>query len=287
MTTFHRIGRAFTGAALLALSVTLSTDAFAAGDGCDLCKSIDGYVDPSEIDREVSMMVGVYNGGSGDDNVAVQKTRGVIETGLVTAFADGGHCPEIDSEAWAIDYSHKRLGAALHKGVDIPQPRGTAIRAIAAGVVVGKSRNRRSRKGIEVVLRHRPEETGLTFWTYSQYTHLEDMSPLAIGAAVAMGDAIGSTSNSGKQGKRERRDALHFAVLYSPVPEWSNDGKAVLPKEGRFMDPIAFYRLSGPWESVAVGKLPNAEKQISVPWTDADGKTTPPDTKRIWPYPCQ
>ena len=267
--------------------ISLVGIAEAKAESCDACKSIEGFVEPSEIDREVSMMVGVFNGGTGDDNVAVQKARGVTETGLETAFANGGQCPEIDSEAWAIDYSHKRPRAALHKGVDIPQPRGTAIRAIAAGVVVGKSRNRKSRKGIEVILRHRPEDTGLPFWTYSQYTHLEDMSPLAIGTAVAMGDAIGSTSNSGKQGRRERRNALHFAVLHSPVPEWSNDGKAVLPKDGRFMDPTAFYRLSGPWESVAVSKLPAAEKQVSVPWMDSSGKTTPPGTKRIWPYPCQ
>ncbi|MEQ8710866.1 MAG: M23 family metallopeptidase [Rhodospirillales bacterium] len=275
-------------AAILVFTVgSLSGIAAAQAAECEACKGMEGFVEPSEIPREIFMMVGADDDGLGDENVAVQKARGVIETGLVTAFAAGGQCPEIDSETWAIDYTHKRPRAALHKGVDIPQPRGTSIRAIAAGVVVGKSRNRRSRKGIEVVLRHRPEDTGLPFWTYSQYTHLEDMSPLVVGAVVAMGDEIGRTGNSGKQGRRERRDALHLAVLYSPVPEWSNDGKAVLPKDGRFMDPAAFYRLSEPWESVAAGKLSGAEKQIPVPWMDASGKATPPDTKRIWPYPCR
>ena len=207
---------------------------------CKPCEQLDGFVPPNQISDEIRKMVGKYKGGGGAENVAVQKARGVIETHLTPDFINGGICPEIDSEKWAIDYTHKRRRAALHKGIDIPQPRGTPIVAVADGVVVAKFENKNNRKGIEVMLRHTPLQTGLPFWTYSQYTHLQEMSPLPIGARVRMGDEVGKTANTGKMGKRIRRDTLHFAILYSEYPEWSNDGVVVTPKNGYFMDPNAF-----------------------------------------------
>jgi murein DD-endopeptidase MepM/ murein hydrolase activator NlpD len=254
---------------------------------CKPCEILDGYIEPLQIDDEIRKMVGKYRGGAGAENVVIQKKRGVIETGLVPAFIDDGDCPEIDSEKWAIDYSHKRMHSALHKGIDIPQPRGTAIRAIADGVVVGKFLNAFNKKGIEIMLRHTPEQTGLPFWTYSQYTHLQQMSPLSIGTSVKMGDQIGKTANTGKMGRRIRRDALHFAVLYSKYPQWSNDGAVVTPKDGYFMDPNAFYRLDPPYDSQSLSKLPVDQKQVPVPYLKADGTWVPSETKRIWPYSCK
>jgi len=232
-------------------------------------------------------MVGKYKGGGGAENVAIQKDRGVTETGLSPDFIDEGDCPEIDSEKWAIDYSHKRNRSALHKGIDIPQPRGTPIVAIADGVVVGKFVNENNRKGIEIMLRHTPQQTGLPFWTYSQYTHLRKIPTLSIGAKVMMGDEVGKTANTGKMGRRIRRNALHFAILYSKHPEWSNDGVVVTPKDGYFMDPNAFYRLDPPYNSRSVSTLPIHQKQVPVPYMKAEGTLVPPDTKRIWPYICE
>ena len=254
---------------------------------CKLCEKLDGFVPPSQINDEIRKMVGKYKGGGGPENVAIQKARGVIETYLVPDFIEGGDCPEIDSEQWAIDYTYKRKREALHKGIDIPQPRGTPIRAVADGVVIGKFENKHSKKGIEVMLRHTPDQTGLPFWTYSQYTHLQEMSPLPIGTQVKMGDEIGKTANTGKMGKKIRRDALHFAILYSEFPEWSNDGVVVTPKDGYFMDPNAFYRLEPPYDSQSLVKLLMNQKQVPVPYMKADDTVVPASTKRIWPYICK
>ncbi len=256
-------------------------------ESCKPCEKLDGFVSPGQINDEIRKLVGKYKGGGGAENVAIQKSRGVIETYLSPDFIGGGDCPEIDSEKWAIDYSYKRKRPALHKGIDIPQPRGTPIRAIADGVVVGKFLNELNKKGIEIMLRHTPEQTGLPFWTYSQYTHLQEMSTLSIGTNVKMGDEIGKTANTGKMGKRVRRDALHFAVLYSEHPEWSNDGVVVIAKDGYFMDPNAFYRLEPPYESLSLAKLPNNQKRVPIPYLKADGRMVPSDTKRIWPYVCE
>jgi len=254
---------------------------------CKACEQLDGFVQPSQINDVIRKMVGKYKGGGGTENVAIQKTRGVVETYLEPFFIGGGNCPEIDSEKWAIDYSNKRPHPALHKGIDIPQPRGTPLRAVADGTVVGKFLNKFNRKGIEIMLRHTPKQTGLPFWTYSQYTHLQEMSPLTIGTEVQMGDEVGKTANTGKMGRRVRRDALHFAILYSKQPQWSNDGVVVTPQDGYFMDPNAFYRLDPPYNSLSLAKLPKNQKQVSVPYMKADGTLIPPDTKRIWPYVCK
>lgn len=252
---------------------------------CPECENLEGFLPADEIDDEIRRMVGKYRRGAAK-NVAIQKARGVIETYLKTDFIGGANCPEIDSEQWAIDYSHKRPRAALHKGIDIPQPRGTPIRAIADGMVVANFLNSGNRKGIEIMLRHTPEDTGLEFWTYSQYTHLEALSDLAVGARVNMGDVIGSTSNTGKMGRRIRRDALHFAVLYADNPFWSHDGYVVAPKDSYFMDPVAFYRPEGPYDSVSMLNLPGQEKLIKIPYLSEDGSLYPAHTKRIWPYVC-
>ena len=254
---------------------------------CANCEGLEGFVPPNEIDDKIRKMVGKYRGGSGAENVAIQRARGVIETGLYPKFISGADCPEIDSEKWAIDYSHKRGRAALHRGIDIPQPRGTPIRAVASGVVVGRFMNEGRKDGIAVVLRHTPEQTGLKYWTYSQYTHLQEMSPLPIGAKVKLGGEIGRTSNTGKMGRRIRRDALHFAIFYSVHPEWSNDGSVVTPINGYFMDPNAFYRLQPPYDSQSMLKLPEDQKAVPISYMKSDGSFVPTETKRIWPYPCE
>ncbi len=249
-------------------------------------EALDGFVSPREISKEVFLMVGKIRRGDAARAVAIQKARGGIETGLEPAFIGGGDCPGID-ETWAIDLSHKRSGAAIHKGVDIPQPRGAPVRAVAAGTVIGTFENKGNRKGIEIMLRHTPQQTGLPFWTYSQYTHLAEIPPLSVGAAVAMGQEIGKTSNTGKSGRRVRRDALHFAILYSERPEWSNNGSVVVPKDGYWMDPNAFYRAGPPYDSPSLAKLPREQKNTPVPYLKADGSLVPHNTKRIWPYRCR
>ncbi len=253
---------------------------------CPECEKLEGFVPPSGVSNEIRMMAGKARGNK-TKAVEIQKARGAIETGLEPDFIGGANCPEIDSEKWAIDYSHKRPWPAVHKGIDIPRPRGTPIYAVAAGTVVGKFMNDRNRKGIEVMIRHTPGQTGLAFWTYSQYTHLLEMSPLAIGASVAMGREIGKTGNTGKMGRRIRRDALHFAILYSARPEWSNDGRVVAPKDGYWMDPNAFYRQRAPYDSLSLAALPEDQKSVPTPYMKTGGSFVPAVTKRIWPYPCE
>ena len=185
-------------------------------------------VSASELKREVINSFG--RGRRNDPEYA--KKRGMIPTGLTPEFDERVNCRGID-EYWAMDYSRKRGREAYHGGIDIPAPQGTPILVVADGVVAAKFMNEGNPKGIEIMLRHSPQDTGYLMWIYTQYTHLLEMPALSIGQRVRMGQVIGKTSNSGisgretkrrygKEGGSGRRDgsgirrhALHFGVLYS------------------------------------------------------------------------
>lgn len=226
------------------------------------------------------------------------RSRGMIRTGLTPKFAEGVYCADID-DGWAMDYSERRGRDAMHGGIDLPALRGTPVRAIASGEVVLKALDDDGAQGIQIWLRHTPDDSGLPVWTYSQYTHLLELPDLAIGHRVRMGDVIGKTSNTGisgaeartggapnRKGGGVRRDALHFAVLYSPSDKYFRGESLLLPKDGWWMDPVAIYRKAPPFDSVAMKALPAEQKKIPIPYLLDDGSLTPAETKLIWPYAC-
>lgn len=242
---------------------------------------------------------GITRTGQGQQGRQAASDRGLIPTGLSPKFADGIYCRGID-EGWAAAGGGGSGGT--HGGIDIPMPRGTPVRAIAAGEVVNKALHDHDPQGTQIWLRHSPEDTGLTIWTYSQYTHLLELPDLPLGQRVRMGDAIGKTGNTGstgnggstgdtqtssKKGKKSgRRDAVHFAILYSDSGKFFVDDAYVVPQDGRWMDPNAIYRKVPPFDSVSMKALPADQKQIEIPYMLEDGTAVPADTKLIWPYFC-
>jgi murein DD-endopeptidase MepM/ murein hydrolase activator NlpD len=238
----------------------------------------DGRVGRGAITQEVFR--GIY--GRGDKRANAD--RGMIQTGLVAKFDERIYCRVID-DYWAQDY-----GTSLHGGIDIPVPFNTPLHSIAAGELINKSLRTDAPDGIQIWLRHSPDDTGLPMWTFSQYTHLRELPDLPLGQHVGMGDVIGITGNSGasRGAKRAsaRRPALHLGVIYNESGKYFSNGEYIIPLDGRWMDPHAIYRKVGPYDSVALKALPADEKAISIPYMLPDGKTVPADTKLIWPYPC-
>lgn len=94
--------------------------------------------------------------------------RGLFETGLSPAFPAQAQCRGID-EGYAISYAARRGREQYHGGIDMPAPWGTPMIAAAAGTVVAKYAGENSPRGIEIVLRHSPEDTGIPLWIYTQY----------------------------------------------------------------------------------------------------------------------
>lgn len=226
--------------------------------------------------------------------VVHQKNRGLIATGTGPRFPEDAKCPGID-DFWAMDYASKRNKETYHGGIDIPVPWGTPMRAVAAGSVVAKYEAHQSKRGTEVVVRHSPDQTGLPFWTYSAYGHLDAMPDLKIGQRLKMGDIIGPTGNSGisakgKQGSAQstlRRPAIHLAMFYSKASTYSEANSTIIPVDGYWLDPMAFYRGKEPFRSQHVKALQESEKDIDIPIMFDGGATQPADTKMIWPYTCR
>ena len=225
--------------------------------------------------------------------VADQKTRGLFETGTGPLFPNGAVCPGID-DYWAMDYGSKRNRESYHGGIDLPVPWGTPVRAIADGSVVALYRAEQSKRGTEVVLRHSPEQTGLPVWTYSAYGHLDALPDLKIGQRVVKGQILAPTGNSGiaamgtrgSEQSATRRPAIHLAMFFSDTATYGEVNDTIIPQNGRWLDPMAFYRGKAPFDSEAVRALPDAEKSVPIPVLFADGTILPADSRTIWPYSC-
>lgn len=215
---------------------------------------------------------------------------GLMETGLGPDFPSNAFCLGVD-ETFAEPYTDK-TGKGMHGGIDIPTDFGTPILAVAAGTVVAKIEDVFQARGRTVILRHNPEDTGLPFWVYTEYAHMQELPAQAIGQRVRMGEVLGPTGNTGvKPGsassEHSRRPAIHFAVYYSPGPKYFVRNKYVFPERVRWMDPHALYRQQAPYDSQSLKELPDEKKLVPVPVMYVNGDTEPKATKLIWPYACR
>src|SRR3972149_6164833 len=91
----------------------------------------------------------------------------------------------------------KRGREQYRGGIDMPAPWDTPMIAAAAGTVVGKFLGERSFRGIEIVLRHSPDDTGIPLWIYTQYAHCSTVPALELGQRVRMGENLCPTGNTG------------------------------------------------------------------------------------------
>ncbi len=260
--------------------------AFAQGSLEQSSQASEGLTTGASLDLLTKCAIGRWPNCAVNDSFE----RGLIETGLTPSFPDNAKCRDID-QRYAISYTQVRDREAYHGGIDMPAPFGTPIIAAAAGTIVAKYEGLggSGQRGIEIVLRHSPEDTGFPFWIYTQYAHCDEMSPLKIGQRVRMGDTLCPTGNSGIQvarAKTARRPAIHFAVFYSSSKQYADIRNKIIPVDGYWMDPVALFRTNLPLDSVSMKALPEAEKQVPIAIMFENGETFPIKTKIVWPYAC-
>ena len=253
----------------------------------------DGLLDIALLDKFIRCAMGKpAMAGKTDCTLEPAIERGLFATGITPRFPNNTECRDID-DYWGMDYSKKRKKeGSYHGGIDMPAPFGTPIYAAANGTVVGKFLGENNLRGIETVLRHSPQDTGLPVWTFTQYTHFSEMPSQEVGQRTRMGEFLGPTGNTGisiKTGKQSetRRPAIHFGVLYNTNGNYAVlKDLAIIPEDGYWMDPNAFFLVDHPFNTGALKALPDNDKEVPIPVLLDDGNTIPSDTKTVWPYAC-
>jgi murein DD-endopeptidase MepM/ murein hydrolase activator NlpD len=209
----------------------------------------------------------------------------VRPSGLQPAFPAQARCPEISSPYG----STTRYDGSIrpqwsfgghHGGIDISLADGTPLLALAAGTVAAKGEGGRM-EGYYLWLRHAPEDTGLAYWVYAKYQHLESLPELEVGAKVAMGQVVARSGRTGTVGGHYAAAGyphLHLGTLRSASGD-ATVGEIGKPRGARLFDPLSIYD-----EARGSAGSPGA---VPIPYLSTDGKVSPPDTRVVWPVACR
>ena len=219
------------------------------------------------------------------------QSNGLIETGLKPIYSSKTNCPKISSffaSRTRGDGSirHSRFFHGYHGGIDIPAPEGTPVLAVADGTVVDKKVGKFI-GGIELILQHSPDNTGLDVWLYSQYKHLKEMPALKIGENVNVGETIALAGRTGTRGGHygdKGHSHLHLTTFVSPTNEY-RAMKVFLPMNGKWVDPLSIF-LGKPLDSHSIRSLPEKDKKVIIPYITKDGNKVPESSRIIWPFYC-
>ena len=217
----------------------------------------------------------------------MEPTRGdemIRPSGLQPVLPDEVRCPEIASPFGSqTRYDGSRRPSwefgGYHGGIDISLAEGTPLLALAAGTVVSKGEGGQM-EGNYLWLRHSPEDTGLAYWVYSKYQHLQSLPELPIGARVAIGEAVARSGKTGTTGGHFGAFGyphLHLTTRKSPkddliVGSRGSTGGANL------IDPLVIYHEAG---------AKPQESAVTIPYATTDGQVWPQGTRVVWPVACR
>lgn len=226
----------------------------------------------------------------------VQERAGLIPTGLEPVFPKDADCLAVASpfaSQTRYDGSPRVFDAfsGYHSGMDISTPIGTPLVAVADGEVVFKYEGGRM-VGNRIILRHAPKDTGLNVWVYSLYQHFESMPKFNVGDRVKKGQYLGPAGNTGTTGGHYGVAGyahLHMTVYVSDFPDYAKSPRSVLPKDVRFLDPVALYLRRNPplTDNHAIAALPGTEKRVAISYVTTTGKVVPEGARFVWPVPCK
>ena len=219
----------------------------------------------------------------------VRTSRMEAPSGLLPVFPAKARCVEISSPYGSrtrYDGSKRptfRFGGR-HGGIDLSLAENTPLLAVAGGTVISKGEGSQM-EGIYLWLRHPPEETGLPYWIYSKYQHLNAPPILPIGAKVAAGQVVAYSGKTGTTGGYYGVDGyphLHLSILKSPQGKYKLNGSFVMAPDSTLIDPLWIY-----FETTLIHKDPTASKTVIIPYMSADGRISPQNARVVWPVACR
>lgn len=228
----------------------------------------------------------------GDKTVEAMQARGLVPTGLKPVYPERATCTRIASYFGARTRhdGSRRVPFAnfgYHGGIDLSLSSGTPVMAIASGTVIHK-RQGGLLIGVEVFLRHAPQDTGLKVWTFSKYKHFLRMPKLAVGQRLAMGETVGLSGRTGTVGGHFGQRGyphLHLSTYMSASGVYSAKNGQVMIDGARHVDPLAFY-FRRELDSHRVRALPKDQRKVVIPYKTADGAVVPEQSPTIWPVAC-
>lgn len=220
--------------------------------------------------------------------------RGFLATGLEAIYPANYDCPKATSlfaSASRSDGSPRstRFFEGLHGGMDIPQPNGVPLLALADGEVIVKHEGEAGGiGGLGIWVRHAPEDTGTDKYVFVEYKHIAKLPDLAMGERVKMGQVIAETGNTGTADGYYGSEGfyhLHMTAFWSDGPDFKFK-RSMIPIGAQWLDPLALMR-GGPLDSHSARDLPEDQKKVRIPFKTSDGHVFPEGTKVIWPYTCK
>ncbi|MCW9003492.1 MAG: M23 family metallopeptidase, partial [Rhodospirillales bacterium] len=148
---------------------------------------------------------------------------GLFAVGLKAVLPSAAKCEGIaspfgSSTRYDGSYRNNEHGG-YHSGLDITLTIGTPLLAIADGEVIHGGEGGLL-VGNFLWMRHAPEDTGLPFYAFVKYQHLDKPPSLQAGDKVKMGQAVGLSGLTGTQGGHYGATGyphLHMTVYASDV----------------------------------------------------------------------
>lgn len=214
------------------------------------------------------------------------------KSGLTPLFTDNADCIKIASpygSSTRYDGSQRpdfRFNGR-HGGIDLSLPEGTPLLALANGTIVAKGEGWQM-EGIYLWMRHSPDDTGLPYWIYSKYQHLNSIPELQVGARVNVGQVVahsGSTGTTGGHYGMEGYPHLHFSIMKTLSGKYKIAGSRIIAPDATLMDPLFIYQ-SPRHKNTSSGNHTNETKTIAVPYISTDGTIVPEGARIIWPVAC-
>lgn len=223
---------------------------------------------------------------------SAERLRGTIgPSGLQAVFPDEVRCPEIASPFGSptrYDGSARPKSAfgGRHGGIDISLAEGTPLLALAAGTLVSKGEGGQM-EGIYLWLSHSPEQTGLGYWVYSKYQHLQALSESAISASVAVGAVVARSGRTGTIGGHYGAHGyphLHLTTLKSSRGDLPVGSRGQV-RAAELMDPLLMYREAGIKSKESTDSRSD-EQAVRIPYPTTEGQVRPQGTRVVWPVAC-
>jgi len=169
-------------------------------------------------------------------------------------------------------------GGGSHGGIDISLPVGTPLLALAAGTVAAIG-NGGQLTGFYLWLRHSPKHTGLPYWLYSKYQHLQDRPKWTAAESVALGQVIVHSGNTGTTGGHFGAAGYpHLHLTTRMSPDGGLDGS-------RLIDPLEMFRDATTSEGPST-HFPSRDVAVQIPYATVDGRIRPEGTRVVWPVAC-